>query len=247
MPKRVAAFVAALAALAAVATFTRARGAGETFGHSRVVVELFTSQGCSSCPPAEALLHSLVTDAATRSVVIPLAFHVDYWDGLGWRDPFSSPVWTARQREYVRAMHLDGAYTPQAVVAGTRQLVGSSGAALRAAIAEASRRPAEASVRIEAIGADAARIVTKTARAGLQLLVLTSTDSVVTHVSGGENGGRTLAGDAIAMTLVRMDVPEGTAGHRVAFPAGRARHLVALVQDPRSMKIYAAATAAIPR
>src|SRR6266446_9325469 len=74
-------------------------------GPNPVVVELFTSQGCSSCPPADELLSSLPKDH-----VIALAFHVDYWDHLGWRDPYSSPEWTARQQRYVRALGVSGAY-----------------------------------------------------------------------------------------------------------------------------------------
>src|SRR6266568_4493610 len=99
-----------------------------------VVVELFTSQGCSSCPPADELLRGIARNAALRGKVIPLAFHVDYWDHLGWRDPFSSADWSRRQMFYIRAMRLDSAYTPQAVVNGTKQMVGANGGALAAAI-----------------------------------------------------------------------------------------------------------------
>ena len=87
-----------------------------------VVLELFTSQGCSSCPSADAFLRKL----AKEPRVIRLAFHVDYWNSLGWRDPFSSREWSQRQGAYVRAMKLSSAYTPQMVVNGTRQMVGSS-------------------------------------------------------------------------------------------------------------------------
>src|SRR5205085_6783021 len=100
-----------------------------------VVVELFTSQGCSSCPPADALISKL---AQNRGQVIPLAYHVDYWDRQGWRDPFSSSEWTARQMMYIRGFALNSAYTPQAVVNGTRQFVESSSTAMNAAIDAAS-------------------------------------------------------------------------------------------------------------
>ena len=95
-------------------------GAPPKLGPAPAVVELFTSQGCSSCPPADALIHDIANDPAMRGRVIPLAFHVDYWDSLGWRDPFSSVDWTQRQTRYARTMRLSSAYTPQAVVNGSR-------------------------------------------------------------------------------------------------------------------------------
>lgn len=95
---------------------------GETSPASRpTVVELFTSQGCSSCPPADALLGELTG----RADVIALAFHVDYWDDLGWRDRFAIPEAVQRQRQYVQTLQLSTAFTPQAVIDGRRSLVGS--------------------------------------------------------------------------------------------------------------------------
>ncbi|HWC65845.1 MAG TPA: DUF1223 domain-containing protein, partial [Thermoanaerobaculia bacterium] len=86
-----------------------------------VLVELFTSQGCSSCPPADRILGRLGGEPG----VIPLAFHVDYWNHAGWSDPFSRHAWSVRQQAYVRRFRLDAEYTPQAVVDGAAQLVGS--------------------------------------------------------------------------------------------------------------------------
>src|SRR5271155_4622881 len=87
-----------------------------------VVLELFTSEGCSSCPPADALLSEL--GSSTKSV-IPLAYHVDYWNHLGWSDPLSSHQWPERQSEYVQALNLDGEDAPQMVISGQWQAVGS--------------------------------------------------------------------------------------------------------------------------
>lgn len=86
-----------------------------------VVVELFTSQGCSSCPPADALLGEL----AQRTDVIALGFHVDYWDNLGWKDPLSAPGSTQRQRDYARLFNLPTIYTPQMVIEGRQEMIGS--------------------------------------------------------------------------------------------------------------------------
>ena len=96
-----------------------------------VVVELFTSEGCSSCPPADALVGEL----ARRPGVIALAYHVDYWDDRGWQDRFSLPEATQRQRGYVRRLEKSGAFTPQIVVSGDTSLVGSNRTAVEKAVA----------------------------------------------------------------------------------------------------------------
>src|SRR5271156_4434603 len=102
-------------------------------GTRPVVVELFTSQGCSSCPPADALLG----DMARRDDVIALGFHISYWDGLAWKDPFSSQSSTDRQRVYARLFDLGQVYTPQMVVDGAREMVGSDRASVRSALHDA--------------------------------------------------------------------------------------------------------------
>src|SRR5258706_10393726 len=90
------------------------------------VIELFTSEGCSSCPPADALLAEILRDARGKNLAIyPLAFHVDYWDHLGWRDPYSDPAYSARQRGYSRTFHRDSIYTPQMIINGVSEFVGS--------------------------------------------------------------------------------------------------------------------------
>jgi hypothetical protein len=102
-----------------------------------VVVELFTSQGCSSCPPADILLGQL----SSRHDVLPLAFHVDYWDYIGWRDPFAFPQATDRQYSYGHALGLNMVYTPQMVIDGAQDAVGSNEAAVSKAIEVAASRP----------------------------------------------------------------------------------------------------------
>lgn len=113
---------------------------------SPVVVELFTSQGCSACPPADALLAEL----ATRPDVLALSLHVDYWDYLGWEDPFAQPAFTARQKAYARAAGSRTLYTPQVIVGGTQSLVSPTGAELDQQIAEVAGLPAHVRLTVSA-------------------------------------------------------------------------------------------------
>src|SRR5262245_56361084 len=102
-----------------------------------VVVELFTSEGCSSCPPADAFLGEL----AQRPDVVPLAFHVDYWDYIGWKDPYANPAFTQRQHDYKAALGLHMVYTPQMIVDGRTDVVGSERGSVEAAIGKAGVGP----------------------------------------------------------------------------------------------------------
>jgi len=115
-----------------------------TPAHSPVVVELFTSQGCSSCPPADALFQTY----ADRDDVIALALHVDYWDYLGWKDPFGKAEFTARQKAYARAARQRTVYTPQMIVGGTTALVGVQKDELKTAIAKQSGEPEPVDLKI---------------------------------------------------------------------------------------------------
>ena len=168
-----------------------------------VIVELFTSQGCSSCPPAERLLRELHRD---RPDVIALAFHVDYWDDLGWADPFASPAWSERQRRYSRALGDDRVYTPELVVAGGAGAVGSQrgevGAAIRAA-------PPQHAISARATWSRDALTVTATAPADADVLVAVWENHTSTAVARGENRGETQVSDHVVRRLERV----ATAGH----------------------------------
>jgi hypothetical protein len=122
---------------AAAAALGLVLGAGAAQADRLVVIELFTSQGCSSCPPADELLSQL----AARDDVLPLALHVDYWDYIGWADSFASPAFTARQKAYARAAGSRTVYTPQMVVSGTDHLVGTREMELGALIEVHGARP----------------------------------------------------------------------------------------------------------
>ena len=121
---------------------------------SPVVVELFTSQGCSACPPADAALAEL----AARPDVLALSLHVDYWDYLGWEDPFAQPAFTARQKAYARAAHLRTLYTPQVIVAGAQSLTSPADPQIDAAISAAAAVPPVVALTV-ARGADPGQYV----------------------------------------------------------------------------------------
>ena len=210
------------------------------FAAQPVVVELFTSQGCSSCPPADALIRELRKEPN----VIPIAYHVDYWDNSGWRDPFSSRNWTLRQMQYIHAFKLDTSYTPQIVVDGAREMIGSNAFAVRSAINEASKHGSVASVKVS-VDRGQASVETNAPRAGLELIVVTTEDGVVTKIERGENRGLTLTNDAIARNFTRFtDVVQGASSRRVSTPMQRGT-VVAMLQDPMTLRILAAASAPI--
>jgi hypothetical protein len=231
--RRMTGILAVAIAVIAVAIFAAQPRAGDT----PVVIELFTSQGCSSCPSADELLRRIARDPKLRGRVIPLAYHVDYWNQLGWRDPFSSREWSQRQGEYVRRMKLDSAYTPQVVINGTRQMVGSNSFAIYRAIEEESQRRTEARVTIAADGTIRAESKTPA-----QLIVVTYEDGIVTKITRGENAGRTQTNDAIVRTLTRVALVNGVATHRVNVNGKLS--VAAFLQDPATLRILAAAGAA---
>jgi len=170
-----------------------------------VVVELFTSQGCNSCPPADAYL----TELARRPGIVALGYHVDYWDQLGWRDPFSSPAATARQRAYARTLGLRTIYTPQMVIQGRYDAVGSDRRQVAAALAAAATAPAVPVALTAESGALTARI--GAGNGAGRVLWLTYALSHETVVRAGENAGRTLVNANIVRTIEELGAWTGDA------------------------------------
>jgi hypothetical protein len=171
-----------------------------------VVVELFTSEGCSSCPPADELLGHLRQDLAAKNVqVIPLGFHVDYWNRLGWKDRFSSAEFTQRQEQYTHALKVDGPYTPEMVVDGEVEFVGNDAGQAQRTIRKQASLLETAQVKIAPAGADQLTVQVRGAAApssGNALVMLAITeDNLATQVFSGENGGRTLHHAAVVREL----------------------------------------------
>ena len=197
-------------------------------GQRPVVVELFTSEGCSSCPPADAVLRDL---ARSRPDVLALGFHVTYWDYLGWRDPFSLQAATDRQRDY--AVHLRGpVYTPQMVVDGVHDVIGSEREEVLRTIQQ-SAPSASVPVRLRRDGGSAVIDLGTGAGSARVLLVGYDTEHR-TSIGRGENGGRTL----LEANIVRAVVPVGTwtgtaASWRAAVPDGERLAVLAQAPDGR--------------
>lgn len=175
-----------------------------------VVVELFTSEGCSSCPPADALLRRL---AAGGGDLLPLGFHVTYWDRLGWRDPFSLPVATERQRAHARHTQSHGIYTPQIVVDGRFEAVGSDELAVGRALRDAAAAMAPP-VGVRLADRDGEAIVELDAAPGRpagRVLLIGFDRLHETAVGRGENSGRRLLEANIVRALVPLGPWQGAA------------------------------------
>jgi hypothetical protein len=221
-----------------------------------VVVELFTSEGCSSCPAADLLLAKLVsTQPVGGAEVIALSEHVDYWNRLGWTDPFSSKQFSERQGRYAKAWRQARIYTPQMVVDGGAEFVGSDGERARREIARAAGEP-KAAVALEAAAAGgglrvAVRPLPPAQRPGsdsAEVLLAVVEDGLRSEVRRGENAGRSLAHVAVVRRLeVLGPLASGEPFDRrldvVLDPSWRRERLraVAFVQEVGSRRILGAA------
>ena len=223
-----------------------------------VVVELFTSQGCSSCPPADALLSEL---GSSTKGVIPLAYHVDYWNYLGWQDSFSSREFSERQSDYARVMNLTGDYTPQMVVDGQWQFVGSDRVSIAQAIKMARQAPSLGHVTLQAASTPSDRRKLKVwvkaqsshASGNAQRVVMLAIfqNGLATKIGGGENGGREITYDYTVRKLLlafELDAAPGASATKDLLvdldPSWPLDHLgvAAFIQDPVTLRIDAAAS-----
>jgi hypothetical protein len=172
-----------------------------------VVVELFTSEGCSSCPPADAVLMKLSQQGGSN--VVLLGEHVDYWNYIGWTDRFSSSQFSQRQSEYGKALH-SSTYTPQMVIDGKVQFVGNDVGEVERRIAEAAKDPKPVPVKLRWEGNGRLHVSVQLPVRGIVLLAVTE-DGLNTSVNAGENGGQTLHHAAVVRQL-REVVHSGTGG-----------------------------------
>ena len=239
-------FAAAFLLLTLYGSPGRAEDTLTTTTGAPILVELFTSQGCSSCPPADRLLSRL----AAKQRVIALAFHVDYWNYIGWTDPFSSPEWSERQRRYAAAFGSGRIYTPQLVVNGRWEGVGSDPREVEAMLARAQITTA-ADLELEITDAEGrltAHLRTASRRDGLTAWVAVAESGFATPVGRGENAELTLRNDNVVRRLARVALIETPAGleaeYRIDLHPDWDREnlrLVAFLQDPATMHVLAAA------
>jgi hypothetical protein len=221
----------------------------ESAAPTPIVVELFTSEGCSSCPPADALLRRLDSSQPIAGAqLIVLEEHVDYWDDLGWKDPFSSRDWTLRQTEYAQRLNVRAPYTPQMVVNGGVELLGSDSA--RAGKVFDQERSLTVvpihitDVRIER-GKVHAHVETGEVPAKAEVFVALALDHADTEVKRGENGGRHLEHVNVLQNLSGAGkVQKGQSFSKdVVVSAGKPGiiyRLIALIQEPDQGKIVGA-------
>ncbi len=230
-------------------------------GREAVVVELFTSEGCSSCPPADALLAELDTKQPLGSAdIIAIEEHVDYWDELGWKDPYSSSAWTARQNDYAGTLRNGSAYTPQMVVDGTTGFVGNRGGTARQEIEKAATNR-KARIEISQVSLVENKAVTlkvnieKSLRVSpkdtAEVIVVITESGLRSSVKGGENNGKDLQHSPVLRefrvigTAGKSGEEEFTAQPSVKLDAKwNAANLraVVFIQEKKSRRILGAAT-----
>jgi hypothetical protein len=224
-----------------------------------VLVELFTSEGCSSCPPVDALLSNLGrTQPVHGADIIVLEEHVDYWDRLGWKDPFSSAAVTARQNEYGEVFGGNQVYTPQMIVDGRMEFVGSSDAAALQAIRAASQAP-KPTIQLSwekddtlAIHIEPLNIAVK--RDGQQIFLVVAENMLHSDVKRGENAGRALEHNGVVRQLLplwKVDAAPAGFSSSIAIHSSREWNranlrAVVFVQEPRSRHVLAAAAIPFP-
>jgi len=214
---------------------------------SLVVVELYTSEGCDSCPPADEMLKQLVRESPSDTVLfIPLAFHVDYWDHLGWTDPFASPENGTRQKTYNRLLSPTRTYTPQAIINGAWETVGSSQKQLPLLLAKAAAEPVPVTVAITgARPVDGGWDVDYTASGELKNLLVfaaVTESGLESKITAGENDGMLLVHDDVVRGFTET-AAAATATLHVAAPRGdpARTHLVVLAEDKVSLHVVGGA------
>ncbi|MGH9731695.1 MAG: DUF1223 domain-containing protein [Candidatus Acidiferrales bacterium] len=245
-------------------TQATAQPAATDSGRKPVLVELFTAEGCSTCPPAEAMALKMEQQVLPGADVIVLEEHVDYWNQYGWIDPFSSGEWTERQRDYVSKLADKSPYTPEMVVDGQTQFVGNNGREAQASIEKAVHEP-ETNITVTEGKQDpkdsgdfevsVGQLEGNTARDTAEVWLAVTEDGLHSSVTRGENAGHVLNHAAVLRSLRKIGVAQAKGGNasfageaRVKFKSDWKREnlrVVVFVQEKKSRKILGAASAKV--
>ncbi|HEY6978377.1 MAG TPA: DUF1223 domain-containing protein [Chitinophagaceae bacterium] len=212
------------------------------------VVELFTSEGCSSCPPADIAVAKLLNDHNDNVYV--LGFHVDYWNYLGWKDIFSDAAYSTRQEQYGHAFQLNSVYTPQIVVNGSTQFVGSNEAALRRTVSNDLKQPVKTFIKLTAKSNDNHINITYNTNALSpdQLNIAIVQLHAESKVQRGENAGKILEHVNVVRDFKTINFKSTTGNVDFVKPQASSKDnfiAVAFIQNIKSMKISAAAKTVI--
>ncbi|MEA2988972.1 MAG: hypothetical protein QOG83_1683 [Alphaproteobacteria bacterium] len=198
-------------AYAVVAACSSAAMLATGHAQTRAVIELFTSQGCSSCPPADKLVGELASDPT----LVPISLPIDYWDYLGWKDTLADPRNTARQRAYSKTRGDRDVYTPQAVINGSTQALGSDKAAIEHAVAKSRQNPATLSLPVTLAVADGHLVISvperSDSRASAEVWISGLAKSVTVLIKRGENKGKTITYHNVARRWLKIDGWDGKA------------------------------------
>jgi hypothetical protein len=224
--------------------------AASALAQKAVLVELFTSEGCSSCPPADALLRQVNgTQTSGGQLVVGISEHVTYWNSLGWSDPFSSSVYTERQNAYSERFHLEGVYTPQMVINGAEQIVGSDRAALLRAVQQEEEARPRMSLRIVSLSVAQNTLTVNFSTSGelpghgADLIAVLADDFDRSSVLHGENSGRLLAHVAVARSIARVGRVQAVGERTVQIPIPASfettpgHHLILFAQTPGNGRV----------
>jgi hypothetical protein len=205
---------------------------------SPVVVELFTSQGCSSCPPADEMLHAL----AERDDVIALALHVDYWDYIGWKDEFAKAEFSKRQRGYAAVADRRAIYTPQMIINGVTDVVGAKPMKLSAAISKHAAKPSPVDLTLERNGDTVTVDATANGATGpfvVQMVRYTAKSEV--RITRGENAGNTYSYANVVNDWTLLDEWDGSKPYSVTADLDADAPVVVILQRQKFGPILAAA------
>jgi hypothetical protein len=222
-------------------------------GKGFAVIELFTSEGCSSCPPADELVAKIQKEYSNQPVYI-LAFHVDYWNRLGWKDVFSNADYSKRQQDYARYIHPSGGvYTPQIVFNGTKEFIGSEEGTLRNAIKTGLQKNMSTNITLNELKADQHKITIHYQVEGNEknsvLLLALVQRTAQTNVKAGENKGRNLSHVQIVRALQSVTLGNNKSGtESIALPNGvnaQNTEIIGLLQNSATGEITGAAKAGV--